>query len=156
MAGSSLWKTIFLPPLVALLIYLLSIYIILPLYRRRVRYSNYLPLPLSTNSSTPSNPQSLLNRTRDRILSSLSPFTSGTRWQRRGSTSSSVEYFGDEELEEGYPGGGDEVLRSGREAGEERRLSRELEVGFRDDSDEENGVEGGQRDGGRARVLATA
>lgn len=46
--------------------------------------------------------------------------------------------FGDEELEEGYGVG--EIVTADRrnsDAGEDRRLSRELEVGFRDDSDEE-------------------
>ena len=60
------------------------------------------------------------------------------RWQRRGSGTDSADYFGDEELEEGFEAG-DEVVRSERETGDERRLSRELEVGFRDDSDDEEG-----------------
>ena len=47
--------------------------------------------------------------------------------------------FGDEELEEGF---GIEGVPEGRrrrdpEAQEDRRLSRDLEVGFRDDSDDE-------------------
>jgi hypothetical protein len=46
--------------------------------------------------------------------------------------------FGDEELEERY-GVGDIVLANQINAGtgEEPRLSRELEVGFRDDSDDD-------------------
>lgn len=72
------------------------------------------------------------------MLDALSPFGSGNRW-RRGSGASADSMFGDEELEEGYGVG--EIVAADRrnsDAGEDRRLSRELEVGFRDDSDEED------------------
>lgn len=52
-------------------------------------------------------------------------------------------YFGDEELDDGVASGGfgDAVVgrrdADVRDQGSERRLSRELEAGFRDDSDSE-------------------
>lgn len=55
---------------------------------------------------------------------------------RRISTASD-EMFGDEELEEGVGGQG-EIERAGIDTDDGRRLSRELEVGFMDDSDEED------------------
>jgi len=74
------------------------------------------------------------------MLDALSPFGSGNRW-RRGSHASADSMFGDEELEEGYGVG--EIIPADRRnsdagTGEERRLSRELEVGFRDDSEEDD------------------
>ena len=59
------------------------------------------------------------------------------RWQRRRSQNSEG-LFSDEELEEGVAA--DPVENGAKQDGEAedgRRLSRELEVGFRDDSDEE-------------------
>lgn len=72
------------------------------------------------------------------MLNALSPFGSGNRW-RRGSGASADSMFGDEELEEGS-GIGEIVAADRRNSGVEegRRLSRELEVGFQDDSDEED------------------
>ena len=54
-------------------------------------------------------------------------------------------YFGDEELDDGVTNGGfSDVVTAGQrrdvdaqDQGSERRLSRELEAGFRDDSDSE-------------------
>ena len=86
------------------------------------------------------------------MLDALSPFGSGNRW-RRGSQASADSIFGDEELEEGYGIG--EIVAADRrnsETGEERRLSRELEVGFRDDSDEEDlNVSSAELQGANAR-----
>ena len=50
--------------------------------------------------------------------------------------------FGDEELEEGFgiEGVPEERGRRVSEVREDRRLSRDLEVGFRDDSDEDDPV----------------
>ena len=55
---------------------------------------------------------------------------------RRVSTASD-DMFGDEELEAGVGGQG-EIERARINTDGERRLSRELEVGFMDDSDEED------------------
>ena len=60
---------------------------------------------------------------------------------RRNSAASGESLLGDEELEEGLL---DNVGISGREGGEgegQGRLSRELEVGFRDESDQEDAEE---------------
>ena len=73
------------------------------------------------------------------MLDALLTFRPGGRWPRRGSQASGDSMFGDEELEEGY-GIGDiqaQTARRTAEAGEDRRLSRDLETGFRDDSDED-------------------
>ncbi|MCJ1265367.1 hypothetical protein MMC22_005244 [Lobaria immixta] len=122
---SSLWKTILFPPLFALLLYLVTIHIFLPLYQRLRSRHHSSPLSSSLRSRLPSwfsLPSSLNN------LSS----------RRRNSTGSGGEsLLGDEELEEGLldnirSGGAAE----GRDDGE-GRLSRELEVGFRDESDDE-------------------
>ena len=73
----------------------------------------------------------------------LSPFAQAQWWQnRRRRTQSFDTYFGDEELEEGFEAPGVNTADTRRSSGEEdgRRLSRELEAGFRDDSDDEDGA----------------
>lgn len=74
------------------------------------------------------------------MLDALAPFGAGNRWNRRGSQTSANSMFGDEELEEGFgvEGVPRDRIRRGSEAGGDRRLSRDLEVGFRDDSDDED------------------
>ncbi|MCJ1250516.1 hypothetical protein MMC30_007744 [Trapelia coarctata] len=145
MAGSTVWKTIFIPPLVALAIYLSVVYVLLPLYRRRARYSQYIPVSIPISSSSYA-PQGFISRVRQRVLDALSPFGSVNRW-RRGSHASADSMFGDEELEEGYGVG--EIVPADRRnsdagTGDERRLSRELEVGFRDESDEDDLKDSGE------------
>ena len=131
-------QTILVPPLIALAIYLIIAYTILPLYRRRARYSQYIPIPLPLSSSNIGG-RGFVSRARERVLDALSPLGIGNRWRRRGSQSSVDSMFGDEELEEGTGIGEITVAnRRNSDAGEDRRLSRELEVGFRDDSDEED------------------
>ena len=74
------------------------------------------------------------------MLEVLSPFTGRNGFRRRLSQASEDSLFGDEELEEGF--GTDipsnETPREIVEVEGNRRLSRDLEVGFRDDSDEES------------------
>ena len=131
-------QTIFVPPLIALAIYLIIVYAIVPLYRHRARYSQYIPISLPLSSSNTGR-QGFVSRARERVLDVLSPFGIGNRWRRRGSQASVDSVFGDEELEDGM-GIGEVVVANSRnsDAAEDRRLSRELEVGFRDDSDEED------------------
>ena len=120
-------KTLLVPPLLALIIYLLAIYIILPLYRHISSSRNF------SASSLPSIvPASLRNRLSGIQLRDLVQFP------RRRSLSGEESLLGDEELEEGLLESTDG--RGGGGGGEEceRRLSRELEVGFRDESDEED------------------
>ena len=78
------------------------------------------------------------------MLDALSSFSSGSRW-RRNSQSSGDSLFGDEELEEGFGLDEDRLSRRNSNEGEARRLSRELEVGFKDDSDEEGNEQGDGR-----------
>ncbi|KAL9116645.1 MAG: hypothetical protein Q9187_006829 [Circinaria calcarea] len=146
MASSGMWKSIVFPPLVAFLIYLVSIYIFLPLYRKRTRYAQYLPLPIAPFASS-SNRPSLVSRIRDRLSGALSAFSRGNNWQRRQSQATDDSLFDDEELEEGIGMDGlEDDTGPGNPAVErDRRLSRDLEVGFRDDSDDEDGH--GRREG---------
>ncbi|MCJ1376314.1 hypothetical protein MMC20_007556 [Loxospora ochrophaea] len=162
MSGSSLWKvsaplshpskhpalaspvpyqpqTILLPPLFAALLYLLTTYLLLPLYRHHRRnHTSYLPLSTPSTARPP-----LLHR----LLSLFSPFPSSRR-------PSLTPYLGDEELEEGllshhetrFPNHPTEhaVNTADDDVSSERRLSRELEGGFRDDSSSD-GEERGRR-----------
>lgn len=59
------------------------------------------------------------------------------QFPRRRRASGGESLLGDEELEEGLLESADQRRISGEEG--ERRLSRELEVGFRDESDDEDG-----------------
>jgi len=99
---------------------------------------------------------SVLGRMRARLVARLSPFLRAqARWQQRRGGGADVESSdGEEELGDvgGLEGGeeeADEVDRARRDgAGGERRLSRDLEVGFRDDSEDED-EDGGGGDGRR-------
>lgn len=127
-----------MPPLLALIIYLSAIYIIFPLYR------HFSPSRNFSASALPSIlPASVRNRLSGVQLRDLIQFP------RRRSLSGEESLLGDEELEEGLLESTDERGRrvgggrgggGGGGGGEEyeRRLSRELEVGFRDESDEED------------------
>ena len=100
--------------------------------------------------SPSTNQQGFLERARNRVLDALSPFRSGNRW-RRNSQASGDSLFDDEELEENLVADENQMSRRNSEAAEDRRLSRDLEVGFRDDSDNEENdeVNGRTRSHGR-------
>ncbi|KAI9673256.1 MAG: hypothetical protein M1829_004321 [Trizodia sp. TS-e1964] len=143
-ATSSLFKTLFIPAFISLAIYLLFSYIILPFARRhRNKYSQYLPANRFASGTSP---------LRHRIAELLLAFIPS--WHLVGERQ--VFYDGsaafqtddgslyDEEEGEGMVPF--EVNSQRREALErqrsglgdaDRRLSRDLEEGFRDDSDEE-------------------
>ncbi|KAI4227235.1 MAG: hypothetical protein L6R36_002555 [Xanthoria steineri] len=126
--GSSLWKTIVLPPAFALLLYLAASYVLFPLY---VYYRRQHP------SST----SSLFAQLTKLFPAHLPTFMRG---QRRGSTESGDSLLGDEELEEGIvdgSGGRRERPFGSNDRGGVERLSLELERGFKDDSDESSGDE---------------
>ncbi|MCJ1312037.1 hypothetical protein MMC25_005711 [Agyrium rufum] len=136
MAGSSWWKTIIIPPTVALLLYLLLVHVLIPAYHRRAQYANYLPL-----DSTAAAGNNLINRAGRNINRFLSRF----RQKRIGREEGDVDddphagFLSDEELDEDFipqvPRG--RTLGRVRSAiAENRRLSRDLEVGFKDDSDD--------------------
>ncbi|KAL9028801.1 MAG: hypothetical protein Q9196_002884 [Gyalolechia fulgens] len=137
---SSLWKTLFLPPLCALALYLFINYVLLPLYRSYRARNLY-------------SPSTLLSPLTDRISNNLH-IPSFFRSRRRGSAGSGDSLLGDEELDEGFDVGG----RGGRERGQEadrggggERLSLELERGFKDESDESEEEQGRGRGIGRGR-----
>lgn len=123
-------QNLLVPPLLALIIYLVTVNILLPLYRR------ISPPRSRSTSSLPSFLPAFLRKR----LSSLQ-IRDFVQLPRRRSLSGEESLLGDEELEEGLLESADGRGRGGEEC--ERRLSRELEVGFRDESDEE------EEDGGR-------
>ena len=132
-------QALLLPPIFALALYALTTYLILPYYRHLRTRSSYSLLPSSQSSS---NNPSLTTRLFSRVQTLVG------RSKRRDSSSS---LDGDEELEEGFQGFSEEVVRERNDVlvhsdtERERRLSRELEGGFRDSSDED------EDDRGRAR-----
>ncbi|KAI9880161.1 MAG: hypothetical protein M1830_004980 [Pleopsidium flavum] len=135
-------KTILIPLLISLALYLVLTYALLPLYRRHyARYSHYLLQNLSTHTS------SMRERLSQALMSILLP----SSWRRQqqvvdgGRGADSDDGLFDEEEGEGMVGfamdeGRRQQLerRAAVEPGDdERRLSRDLEEGFRDDSDED-------------------
>ena len=170
------FQTILLPMAISAILYLLIFHALLPLYRRhRARYSQYLPLqPGSLSSHLPESlqPSSLRDRLSSLFLRLFLPsaWAFRDRFHRRDSVASADGELFDEESGEAMVGF-DVQERSRRRDGMERqvsnmdaatrtvsgtldargdsnrRLSRELEEGFRDDSsdDEEQEVVVGRR-----------
>lgn len=124
-------QALLLPPLFALALYFIATYLILPYYRNLRARSSYSLLP---SSQSPSNNPSLTSRLFSHIQTLVG------RSKRRASSNS---LLGDEELEEGFEDLSEDVIRGGNDVAVDsmpdggRRLSRELEGGFRDSSDEE-------------------
>ncbi|EEU44465.1 uncharacterized protein NECHADRAFT_85031 [Fusarium vanettenii 77-13-4] len=132
-ASTSVIKTLAVPAVVSLILFLLSTYVLIPLWRRYARYSQYLPLD-SLSSQTLS--------LRDRITSRISAWRSN-RNAPFASDTGSEDGLDDEDGEE--LGHVDDATWRQMEADTRparpdntRRLSRDLEEGFRDDSDEES------------------
>jgi len=140
-------KILFVPALVASALYVLLAHIVVPLYRRHhQRYAQYLPV--DTISERTSSLRARLKAAISRLI-----LPSSMRWSRevvdarRASISGDELAFGEEEGENlvGFDDfsarnrlqpGRDE--RGGRvEIDSQRRLSRDLEEGFKDDSEEE-------------------
>ncbi|EEH41316.1 hypothetical protein PAAG_03602 [Paracoccidioides lutzii Pb01] len=142
-------KTILIPALISLSVYLLLSLLILPFIRRhRQRYAHYLPLhTITAHTST------LRERISDALMRSLLP----SSWRLRHSFGGSHDGDGGSvfDQEEGEDMVGFEMDVERREALErrrgdvvdsQRRLSRDLEEGFMDDSDEGDEGDGeGQR-----------
>jgi hypothetical protein len=165
-------QSILLPALIALILYLILHFAVIPLYRRhRARYSQYLPVATQTSLSSLSSTTTTL---RQRLSSALLIFLLPSRWaewrathrrnERVANAGDDDEELGedlefdieqdivaDEERErrrrDGLSLSFDAVQRG---ANSDRRLSRELEEGFADssDDDEEEGV-GGENHGRR-------
>ncbi|KAK5163005.1 hypothetical protein LTR04_002843 [Oleoguttula sp. CCFEE 6159] len=136
------FKTIMIPAVTSLFLYLLVTYAILPLIRsHRNRYQQYLPLNAISTSTT-----SLRHRIADTLTAFILPNRMKQRTVIDGSrgNGSEEELFGDDEGESMV---GFDINQRRREALDrhegsggaesDRRLSRDLEEGFRDDSDDE-------------------
>ncbi|OXV06524.1 hypothetical protein Egran_05707 [Elaphomyces granulatus] len=141
MASSSLSpaKTLIVPALISLAIYIVLSYLIIPFFRRyHQRYAQYLPLnSISTRTSS----------IRERAAEALMHFVLPSMWRRgarlNADPSDAISIYD----EEGEIMVGMDIDPSRREALERRRslasesqvrLSRELEEGFMDDSEEES------------------
>ncbi|EEP78263.1 conserved hypothetical protein [Uncinocarpus reesii 1704] len=139
--GSSLnlAKTLLIPALISLALYLALFYAVIPFIRRyRQRYAQYLPLhTISARTSS----------LRERASDALMHFVLPSAW-RRGHFVEGQDDAGSLLDEEGEGMVGFEMDAARRAAlerrrddpmGTEARLSRELEEGFMDDSDDEAG-----------------
>ncbi|KAI1405938.1 hypothetical protein F4819DRAFT_482088 [Hypoxylon fuscum] len=139
----SVVKTLIIPAVISLILFLLSTYLLVPLWRHyHARYSQYLPLDRISNHTT-----TIRGRIQDAIGRWLVP--SRWRFNERGGLVSGADDasdigFSSEEGEEL-----DDVYDDRRHAlsldthhiertDSMRRLSRDLEEGFRDDSDGED------------------
>ncbi|KAH8163100.1 hypothetical protein CIB48_g5148 [Xylaria polymorpha] len=138
----SVIKTLLIPALISLVLFLVLTYLVLPLWRHyRNRYSQYLPLDTISTQTT-----SLRIRMQDALARWIS---STSRWRLRNgdrvvvADDESDVGFGSEEGEELNEV--DEDRRHAlsldthhQHADNNRRLSRDLEEGFRDDSDNDD------------------
>ncbi|KAK5993665.1 hypothetical protein PT974_07100 [Cladobotryum mycophilum] len=140
----SVIKTLILPASISLLIFLLLTFVLIPLWRRyRNRYSQYLPLD-AISSQTSS--------LRHRLSSYLFNLAFVSTWRRNrdlARASASASAAADDEPDIDVDGEELSAVDVGALRAWEaharnmrpeytRRLSRELEEGFRDDSDEES------------------
>ncbi|EKV12120.1 hypothetical protein PDIG_46560 [Penicillium digitatum PHI26] len=142
-------QTILIPAAIALSIYILASCVIIPFFRRyHQRYSQYLPLhSISTHTLS----------LRDRIADKVMQFFLRSRWRWGAHTADhDTESIDDEEGEILVRMNIDSVRRGALEqrrrddvADAESRLSRDLEEGFMDDSDEQEGERSGNGRGGR-------
>ncbi|GAP87595.1 putative electron transport complex subunit C [Rosellinia necatrix] len=139
----SVIKTLLIPALISLVLFLALTYLLLPLWRHyRNRYSQYLPLDTISTQTT-----SLRIRMQDAIARWIS---SSSRWRLRGRDR--VAVAGDDESDIGFSSEEGEELNEVDEdrrhalsldthhqhTDSSRRLSRDLEEGFRDDSDDDD------------------
>jgi hypothetical protein len=134
-------QTIFVPLFLAAILYILLAFIVLPFIRRhRSRYSQYLPMAASVTDF----PTSWRTKLSDALYNLFAP----SAWVRqRGVVDGSGQHddvsFDDEEGEgmvgfEPVDERRREALEQRRSRMEEERLGRELEQGFKDDSEDEH------------------
>ncbi|KAI1260045.1 hypothetical protein F5Y18DRAFT_407255 [Xylariaceae sp. FL1019] len=148
-ATISVIKTLLIPAIISLVLFLVSTYLIFPLYQHyRNRYSQYLPLDSLSTRTT-----SLRIRIQDAIAQWLMP----SRW-RIGSRDQ-VVVAGDNESDIGFGSEDGEELNEvdedrrhalsldthHQQPNSDRRLSRDLEEGFRDDSEDEGDTQSRRR-----------
>ncbi|KAI0405187.1 hypothetical protein F4802DRAFT_597317 [Xylaria palmicola] len=141
-ATLSVIKTLLIPAVISLVLFLLLSYLVLPLWRSyRNRYSQYLPLDAISNQTA-----SLRVRVQNAIARWIS---SPSRWRLRNRERVAVA---DDESDVGFSSEEGEELDDVDEdrrhalslddrhqhADSNRRLSRDLEEGFRDDSDDDD------------------
>jgi hypothetical protein len=132
------------PAVVALTLYLLITFLILPFVRRyRHRYNQYLPVSSGLSERT----SSFRRHVQDALMNFFLPRS--MRWDENDHRFGIDEASGDEDLFDDQDGEGlvgfdiDQRRREALErrrsdiGDQDRRLSRELEEGFRDDSDDE-------------------
>ncbi|CAG8959640.1 hypothetical protein HYFRA_00001543 [Hymenoscyphus fraxineus] len=138
----SLIKTLLVPAIISLILYLLVSFLIVPIWKRyRGRYSNYLPIDAISTQTT-----SFRHKVQEALVQLLVPSSWRTQFERSRQTASAQDGLGsefdDEDGEELFDVDDNrrEALsldaRRGRDD-DGRRLSRDLEEGFKDDSDEE-------------------
>ncbi|KAI0903239.1 hypothetical protein F4823DRAFT_307401 [Ustulina deusta] len=138
----SVIKTLLVPALVSLVLFLILSYLIVPLWRYyRNRYSQYLPLDTISTQTT-----SFRIRMQNAVARWIA---SSSRWRLRARDRVNVA---DDESDVGFSSEEGEELNEVDEDGRHalsldthhqqpdsnRRLSRDLEEGFRDDSDDDD------------------
>jgi hypothetical protein len=131
------------PAIISLILYLIISYLLVPIWKRyRGRYSNYLPLDTISTQTT-----SIRQNIQSALIGLLVPST----WQQRFNQSRYVTAAEDGIGSDFNENEGEELFdvderrrealsldaRRGRDD-DGRRLSRDLEEGFKDDSDEES------------------
>ncbi|KAL2837267.1 hypothetical protein BJX68DRAFT_249902 [Aspergillus pseudodeflectus] len=136
-SAASLAKTLFIPAIISLALYVLISFVIVPFFRRyHQRYSQYLPLETITAHTS-----SLWERIADAVMRRFLP----SSWHQQAHITDAQDNISILD-EEGEIMVGMHMDSAHREALEQRRstiaedegrLSRELEEGFMDDSDDE-------------------
>ncbi|KAK0651982.1 hypothetical protein B0T16DRAFT_454394 [Cercophora newfieldiana] len=136
----SVIKTLIVPAIISLIIFLVGTYLLYPLWQHyRYRYSHYLPLETI---------QSRTSSFRTRVQDSIASFIASAVWRPSVQARLVVEDQSDagfdsddgEELGDVDESARRDHSRNSSAIDSTRRLSRDLEEGFMDDSDEE--VEG--------------
>ncbi|KAL2863001.1 uncharacterized protein BJX67DRAFT_272983 [Aspergillus lucknowensis] len=136
-SAASLAKTLFIPAVISLTLYVLISFVVVPFFRRyHQRYSQYLPLETITAHTS-----SLWERIADSVMRRFLP----SSWRQQAHFPDDHDNVSilDEEGEIMVGMNMDSAHREALErrrstaAEDEGRLSRELEEGFMDDTDEE-------------------
>lgn len=138
-------QTLVIPAIISLILYLLISYLVVPLWKRYWgRYSNYLPLDTISTRTT-----SFRQRAQSAVAGLLLPSSWRTHFGRNshimnaqdGSGSDFDEDEG-EELFEVDDNRREALSLDARRGGDTdgRRLSRDLEEGFKDDSDDDDDI----------------
>lgn len=139
MGKSATLKALVIPAVISLILFLLSTYVLIPVWRRaRDRYSQYIPVDTITSQTF---------SLRQRMSNGISNMIAQPFWRRGqsqhvavGDHHSDDGMFDDaEELTNVHPNTRraiESTLHNGPDSN--RRLSRDLEEGFRDDSEDED------------------